>query len=126
MILDTNALSALSEADARVLQYLDAESQMLLPVVVVGEYRYGLLGSRKKGELSAWLDVLCQQVAVIDVSVETAVHYADIRFCLRQQGTPIPLNDVWIAALARQYGHAVLSNDQHFDCVPGVKRVAWA
>jgi tRNA(fMet)-specific endonuclease VapC len=55
----------------------------------------------------------------------TTPHYARLRDELRTKGTPIPENDVWIGALARQHSHAVVSRDEHFDLVPMLVRHAW-
>ena len=55
----------------------------------------------------------------------TADAYADIRLELRQRGSLIPPNDVWIAALARQHALPVLSNDGHFDAVDRIQRIAF-
>jgi predicted nucleic acid-binding protein len=55
----------------------------------------------------------------------TAERYAQIRGELKRIGRPIPSNDLWIAALARQHALPLLSRDQHFDAVPGLKRVGW-
>ena len=52
-------------------------------------------------------------------------HYADINLELRQIGKPIPTNDLWIAALCRHHSLPILSNDRHFDFVPGNKRIEW-
>lgn len=51
--------------------------------------------------------------------------YADIRLELKRQGSPIPANDIWVGALARQHALAVLSNDRHFDAIDGVQRIAF-
>ena len=59
------------------------------------------------------------------VTSATADAYADIRLELKRRGTPIPPNDVWIVALARQHGLAVLSSDGHFDMVAGIRRIAF-
>ena len=56
---------------------------------------------------------------------ETAERYAEIRDGLKRKGRPILANDLWIAALARQHALPLLSRDQHFDSVPGLKRVGW-
>jgi len=55
----------------------------------------------------------------------TADEYAEIRSELKRAGRPIPGNDLWIAALARQHALPLLSRDRHFDLVPGLKRVGW-
>jgi predicted nucleic acid-binding protein len=55
----------------------------------------------------------------------TALQYAAIRLELKRAGTPIPVNDLWIAALCRQHGCDIVSRDRHFDSVPGLRRVSW-
>ena len=58
-------------------------------------------------------------------SVVLGEYYFGIRLELKRSGSPIPANDVWVAALARQHALAVLSNDSHFDVVEGVRRIAF-
>jgi predicted nucleic acid-binding protein len=55
----------------------------------------------------------------------TAEHYAEIRVELKRSGRPIPVNDLWIAALARQHALPLLSRDQHFEFVRGLERIGW-
>jgi tRNA(fMet)-specific endonuclease VapC len=62
---------------------------------------------------------------VLEISADTAAVYAEIRQALKARATPIPSNDVWIAALARQHSLSILSDDAHFDKVPGIRRVCW-
>jgi len=54
---------------------------------------------------------------------QTTHHYASVYRQLRQQGTPIPTNDMWIAALALQHGLVVCARDRHFDQLPQLARV---
>ncbi len=125
MILDTNAVSALLVGDPAIAQVLSAAPKHELPVVVIGEYRYGLLQSKRRKELEPLLDGLVSESTVLRVDERTAAAYALVRQGLRQRGTPIPENDVWIAALAHQYQQPVVSRDEHFDYVDGLERVAW-
>lgn len=125
MILDTNALSALADG-ARALEAAAVGVEAFsLPVIVLGEFRFGVLRSRHRARYDAWLSELIEASRLLLVDPDTAVHYAAVRDSLRQRGTPIPSNDAWIAALALQHGLPVLSRDMHFDAVPGVRRVAW-
>jgi len=62
---------------------------------------------------------------VLEVSDATSASYAEVRLELRRAGTPIPTNDIWIAALCRQHALPILSQDEHFDLVDGVRRVSW-
>lgn len=59
------------------------------------------------------------------VTAETAIAYADLRNALKRAGTPIPANDLWIAALAGEHARPVLSRDAHFDAVRALLRVSW-
>lgn len=125
MILDTNAISALQGGEAGLVALLADEPVLVLNVVSLGEYRYGVDGSRHRNVLERWLEALIARSEVLAPNLETLPHYSGIRHALRQAGTPIPANDVWIAALALQHGRSVLSMDAQFDLVPRLKRVAW-
>lgn len=125
MILDTNAVSALFAGDPELGAVLAHSERHHLPVVVIGEYRYGLMRSSLRTQLEALLEALVRESVVLDVDRMTARCYAEVREELRRGGTPIPENDIWIAALARQHGEPVASRDEHFDVVPRVQRVSW-
>lgn len=84
-----------------------------------------MLAARDGKRRLAWLDELAGYWTVLEISLETAAAYAGIRQILKDQATPIPSNDVWIAALARQHNLPVLSADPHFDKVPGLRRIDW-
>lgn len=125
MILDTNAVSALFAGDPSIAEILGEEEQHHLPVIVIGEYRYGLLRSRHRGRLGRLLDLLIHESIVLPADVETTFHYANLREDLRRRGRPIPENDVWVAALSTQFALPIVSRDSHFDEVSGVERLAW-
>lgn len=125
MILDTNAVSALFAGDPSLGEILAAEEQHHLPVIVIGEYRYGLMQSRYRDRLGELLDSLVRQSIVLPVIEETTDHYARVREELRRKARLIPENDVWIAALARQYDQLVVSRDDHFDGIARLRRLSW-
>jgi tRNA(fMet)-specific endonuclease VapC len=125
LILDTNALSAAAEGDPAVIGILSDAHRLALPVVVIGEYRFGIEESRHSPQYKQWLESFIHDCQVLDVSNQTTHHYAAIGIKLRQVGTPIPTNDLWIAALCRQHHLPVLSRDRHFDAVVGLTRVSW-
>ena len=125
MILDTNALSGWADSDKKVERVVAAQTLLALPVIVLGEFRFGLSGSKLQGPLEERLAVMEQYVLILDVTRSTAQNYAEIRAELKRVGTSIPSNDVWIAALAREHALPILSQDAHFDSVKGVKRVDW-
>jgi len=125
MILDTNALSAAADNDAAVIALLARADQVAIPVIVLGEYRYGIAQSRNRASYATWLKGLLHDCPVLDINEPTTEYYAEIIVELKRKGTPIPTNDIWIAALCRQHGLPLLSRDQHFDSVAGNKRIGW-
>lgn len=125
MILDTNALSAVAEGHSTLESVLQNASEVAVPVIVLGEYRYGIRQSRHHRHYEQWLAEFLPRYGILDVDQETAIHYAALRIELKTAGTPIPSNDVWIAALSRQYTLPILSRDKHFDVVNSVRRIDW-
>ena len=125
MILDTNAVSSLIGREREILEVVPEGSPTYLPVVVVGEYRAGVLRSHIREELEVQFGGLLAKSVVLETTLETAHRYAKIMAGLMRAGTPIPTNDVWIAALAQQYSLWIVSNDAHFDHVKGVNRISW-
>ena len=125
MILDTNALSAFADGVPLAVSAVEAADSVALPVIVLGEFRYGVTHSTRRREYEAWLDQYLPNFRVLDITAETASEYALIRSELRRLGKPIPANDAWIAALSRQHNLAVLSRDGHFDNVTRVRRKTW-
>lgn len=125
MILDTNGLSAVAEGDSAVEPILRKAAQVAIPVIVLGEYRYGISQSRDRAHYEQWLAEYLPKFRILDVDEQTTISYSTVRTELRKAGTPIPSNDIWIAALCRQHFLPLLSRDRHFDAVSGITRLAW-
>lgn len=125
MILDTNALSAFVVGDTALGELLSQQQRAAIPVIVLGEFRYGISSSRYRATYERWLETHLTDFEVLSVTADTATAYAGVRVALKQAGTPIPANDAWIAALAIEHGLPVLSRDTHFDVVAGLRRVDW-
>ena len=83
------------------------------------------MSERYRQILEAKLEELLKDVQILPIEDQTTVMYADIRSELKAAGTPIPENDLWIAALVREYDLPLLSKDRHFDNVPGISRLSW-
>ena len=125
MILDTNALSAWTEGLPAVEISLRSAGRLIVPSIVLGEYYFGIRQSRHRARYEDWLRRYLPLAEIATVTQATADAYADIRLELKRLGAPIPPNDAWISALARQHAQPVLSNDAHFDVVEGVQRIAF-
>jgi predicted nucleic acid-binding protein len=126
VILDTNALFALLDKEAALLKAIRDSRELALPVIVLGEFRFGISVSRRRDEYLAWLRRDLPLFRVLPVVEETSVYYATIRSELKAGGSPIPANDAWIAALARQHRMPIVSRDTHFDKVKNIERLGWS
>jgi tRNA(fMet)-specific endonuclease VapC len=125
LILDTNALSAFAGGESAVGEVLRRQERVAIPVIVLGEFRYGIAGSRHRYTYEQWLETLLAELEVLPVTAETSISYAALRSALKLRGRPIPANDAWIAALAVQHDMPILSRDTHFDALPELRRVSW-
>ncbi len=125
MILDTNALSALAERDNSILDLVRPAPFLCVTLISLGEYRYGISLSRKRADLDRWLDRFLEQARVLLPDLQSLPHYAAVRRQLKEAGTPIPANDCWIAALVLQHELPLVTKDQHFKKVKGLRTLTW-
>ena len=125
MILDTNALSAFADGDESLRERLREAERLVLPAVVLGEFRYGIARSRHRAAYERWLKDLLRGIEVLDVTDKTASVYAELRVELKRLGRPVPANDAWIAALGLQHRLPILTRDRHFDAVSDLARISW-
>lgn len=123
--LDTNALSDFAAGSEALGHALLPFRSLALPVTVLGEYRYGLHGSKRQARLIEWLLELLPEVRILEITERTTAVYARVRHQLRAAGTPIPENDVWIAAVAIEHSLPLASRDKHFKLVRGLEVLGW-
>lgn len=123
--LDTSAYSHFKRNDARVVALVAGARDVFLPAIVLGELRTGFLlgqhAQRNETELQAFLSN--PVVRVLEVDADAASLYAELMIQLKRAGTPLPTNDVWIAALAVREGATIITYDQHFNDMPRVGAV---
>lgn len=122
VLLDTSAYSLLMRGQTEVAGLLDAADEVSLPAVVIGEllagFKKGNAEQRNREILDRFLSV--PRVFTLPLDEETAERYAVILDYLRRQGSPIPTNDLWIAACAMQHGLVLITGDRHFLKLPQV------
>ena len=123
IILDTNAFTAYLAGDRAVFEAIVEAETVFMSVVVLGELFAGFRGgtgrARNEDALKGFLAK--SGVRVVDVTVETAEIFGEIKASLRNRGTPIPLNDVWIASHAVETGAKLVTYDNHFKSVEGLR-----
>ena len=122
ILLDTSVYSALMTGHAAAAAAVREAEEIYLSAIVLGELMGGFVrGSRRlKNERQLAEFMESPRVAVVDVDDDTAARYAVIYDAMRNAGTPIPTNDIWIAASAMQYGLRLVTLDAHFQRVPQV------
>jgi tRNA(fMet)-specific endonuclease VapC len=123
--LDTSAYSHFKRGASDAIEIIDAAEWVGFPVVALGELRTGFALGRKpldnERELAAFLRN--PVVQVLDVDDAASRIYAEIVLALRKAGTPLPTNDIWIAAVAAREGAAVVTFDAHFSAIQRVGSV---
>jgi tRNA(fMet)-specific endonuclease VapC len=125
VILDTTGLSALADGEPALAPILGKAAQVAIPVIVLGECWYGISQSRYRKQYERWLSEYLPGFRILNIDEQTTLSYSAVRTELKKAGTPIPVNDVWIAALCRQHLLSLVSRDRHFDFVKGVQRLEW-
>jgi tRNA(fMet)-specific endonuclease VapC len=122
ILLDTSAYAAFMRGDPEAGVVVREAEEIYLSAVVLGEMLAGFLSgehrAKNQTELARFLE--SPRVSLLDVDEATAERYAVIFTTLRKAGTPIPTNDLWIAASAMQYGLRILTRDSHFTKVPQI------
>jgi predicted nucleic acid-binding protein len=122
ILLDTSAYSNLMRGNKIITELLDEADEVFLCAIVVGELLAGFKrGSKERDNKSVLKDFLSvTNVGVLNIDESTAERYSIILDYLKKCGTPIPTNDIWIAASAMQNGLVLLTTDQHFSLLPHI------
>lgn len=127
LCIDTNAYSSLKMGNTEVLRILENADEVLVPTIVLGElyggFFYGKNKTRNADELDAFLEK--PGILIVDISKSIAERYGILIKTLKEQGTPIPSNDIWIAAVVMDTGSKLLSQDSHFQSIPGIIQITF-
>ena len=122
LILDTNAYVGFKLGYPELVEYITRATRLWISPIVLGElmfgFRNGSLFSRNMEELNRFLSH--PAIETIQLSDITSDRYSRIATQLKQQGTPIPSNDIWIAAQTMETGAELVTMDKHFDKISGL------
>ena len=123
ILLDTSAYSHLRCGSEEVLDALSHADVVYLSVFVLGELYAGFKGGSKEGTNRELLERFLKRatVRILIATKETAEVFAEIKHTLKQAGTPLPLDDIWIAAHAIETGSVLVTFDSHFSKVCGLR-----
>lgn len=123
IVIDTNAYSRLMVGDAGVFAALASADTVYMSVFVLGELFAGFRGGGREAENRNILKQFLEKptVKILMASPETADIFGWLKHQLKQAGTPIPINDVWIAAHTVETGSTLITFDSHFDSIPALR-----
>ena len=121
-MLDTSAYSAFMRGQASIVSAVRRADRIVVSPIALGELKSGFLGGSRVEENNAQLAQFLSspRVHLVDLTPNTSERYAVIVDYLRRAGTPVPTNDVWIAAGAMEHGLVVLTTDGHYRRIPQV------
>ena len=125
LVLDTSVVVAALRGLPGIAERLDRVERLWLPLTALGELELGVELASNPVPQRAALDAFLSVVAILPASTNTTRHYARLRGALARSGTPIPENDVWIAAVALEHNWPLATRDAHFTRVPGLVVQDW-
>ena len=124
ILVDTNAYTRLLTGQADVLDVIGSAETVYMSIFVLGELYAGFAGGTKergnKDTLNRFL--LKPSVKILNATSETAEVFGMVKQDLKKAGTPLPINDVWIAAHALETGSTLITCDSHFKNIAGLRR----
>jgi len=121
ILLDTNIIIALFAGDSGISRRISKAAEVFIPVIALGELHYGAYRSSRVKENHRIIDDFAGRNTVLFCNLETAKRYGEIRNYLKQKASPIPENDIWIAAISQQYGLTLITRDAHFKHIENLR-----
>ncbi|KKO18671.1 MAG: VapC toxin family PIN domain ribonuclease [Candidatus Brocadia sp.] len=124
-LLDTNIIIALFAKDPKIHDRMANAEEIFVSCIAIGEMYFGAYKSLKIQENISRIDEFVLKNTVLSCNTETAKIYGNIKNRLKDKGQPIPENDIWLAAIAQQYGLILVTKDSHFDAIENLKIEKW-
>ncbi len=123
LVFDTNAYCLCDLGNEKALSFVETATSLFMPIIVYGELYFGFKHGKKYDYNIKRLDKFIQtfDVELISVDVDVAKKFGDIYSSLKKRETPIPTNDIWIAACCMSMGGVLLTNDKHFQIVEQIQ-----
>ena len=123
IVLDTNAYTSYLAGDKDVLNTLATADITFFSIFVIGELHAGFKGGNRERQNNELLQTFLRKprVSILNATEETAEIFGHLKSILRKAGTPLPVNDVWIASHAMETGSIVITYDKHFTKIPGLR-----
>ncbi len=123
ILLDTNACSNFFKGDEKILKIISESGIIYLSVFVLAELYYGFKAGSREKKNKEYLNKFLKKpgVSIFEASIETSRIFSEIKYALKKSGSPIPINDVWIASHAIESGAELVTYDHHFLKIAGLR-----
>lgn len=123
VLLDTNAYSDYIKGERRILDIIGTADRVNMSIFVIAELLYGFKLGVKRSENEEKLDCFLNKstVRIVPATLETADIFSELKKQLKKKATPVPTNDLWIAAHAVETGSVIVSSDRHFTMIDGLR-----
>lgn len=125
ILLDTSIVIEVLKGNTAIADKINRFPDFSISATVLGELYIGINRVSNKAKHLKMLNDFLQLCTVLPVTEDTARHYGELTSFLYKKGTPVPTNDIWIAASAKQYGYTLVTRDKHFKEIHGVTTKHW-
>ncbi len=125
VLLDTNIISGWLKGESSIADNIDLVDAVYIPIIVIGELEYGAQYSSNIEKNINSIKKVIEHYEVLYLDKNTAEYYGIIKANLRKKGKPIPENDIWIAAIAKQHNLLLISRDKHFQEIESIQLAKW-
>ena len=123
--MDTNIITALMKGEKEIADQIEKASVVYIPIVVLGELYYGAAYSTQVQKNTAVVRKLSGRYKLLLIDEGVTIEYGKVKAALRAKGSPIPENDIWIAAIALRNSLTLVTRDKHFNEVSKLKLKSW-
>lgn len=124
-LFDTNIIIGFLKNEKEIVEKIASLEKLTLPIISVGEMLYGACYSKNSEKNISYYRSFFESCNILHINENTALHYAEIKSILRKSGKPIPENDIWIAAIARENDLIIVTRDRHLIEIDFIKTEEW-
>jgi len=124
ILLDTNIIINILKNNNLTIQKVATYHKIYFPVIAIAELIYGAYNAQNTEKKLAEVEKIKTKGITLYLDDATTYEYGKIKSKLKQNGTPIPENDIWIAAIAQQHQLPIFTNDKHFKQVENLELIS--
>lgn len=125
LLIDTNIIIDVFDGNLEIADKIDQNSPFYISTIILGELYIGINRVTNKTKHLKKLDLFLNLCEILSIDAETSRYYGEITASLYRKGKPIPSNDIWIAATAKQHNLQLVTRDKHFNQIETLNIECW-